>query len=358
MPPSTLECLPREIIEIIYLDALEVNFARASNVIAAAVSREAVYDIFMIQALWNDPQDCIRQRYSDREFLYVDELQRKVMSCRWFNIHRFERVLPVLLALTLDAIALQEKTRFPSKEIQQRQWSAASTMDTLQSLRLHTNDGYPKRLRIIDHFAIQAEYFNPNHGPRHIIRPVRVFWFPNKALHGPWTDDKVKLLVALRRAFGKRFTRLDLRAPALRQRHLAPVISDIACLQGIEAAIRQNCRVALLYLLDIRESFPPVTTNILHQKQFPDQLLMMAVQTHAPDFDIIELLVRASLTSARSCNLVKWSIASSLRGSVTENWLLSSLQQYSARGNCNTFWKALWSTPAAEESLLEQEPWL
>lgn len=45
MPLSTLETLPCEIIEAIYLDSLEANLARASNVIAVAVLREAVYDI-------------------------------------------------------------------------------------------------------------------------------------------------------------------------------------------------------------------------------------------------------------------------------------------------------------------------
>ncbi|KAJ6065851.1 hypothetical protein N7444_001504 [Penicillium canescens] len=374
MALSAIECLPPEIIEVIYLDALEVNFARASRVIAAAVSREAIYDIFMIQALWNDPQDCFRPRYSDREFVYMDvrcikrdyqespgfqselrlaayrpllisdqkELQQKVMSCRWFNVHRLERVLPTLLALTLDAILLQEKPGFPPKP-----YSGGNGA-------IHTNDGSPKRLRIMDQFAIEAEYSVPEHGRRHIIRPVRVFCLPDKALHGPWCDDRVSLLVALRRAFGKRFAYHDLSYSAMRQQTLAPVISEMACLQGIKDAIAQGNRLALLYLLDIRESFRPVATNTLHQTLFPDRLLKMAIHTHTPDFDIIKLLIRAR----PSCNLVKWTIATSLPRSVNETRLLCCLHQYSAVGSRNSLCRALWSNPALERSLLAEEPWL
>lgn len=48
MPLPILESLPGGIIEIIFLDAFGPNLARASNMIAAAVLREAVYDTFMI----------------------------------------------------------------------------------------------------------------------------------------------------------------------------------------------------------------------------------------------------------------------------------------------------------------------
>lgn len=50
MPLSTIESLPNEIIEAIFLEALEINLALSSNVIAAAISREPVYTVFMIHA--------------------------------------------------------------------------------------------------------------------------------------------------------------------------------------------------------------------------------------------------------------------------------------------------------------------
>ncbi|KAJ5265015.1 hypothetical protein N7505_007808 [Penicillium chrysogenum] len=362
MPLSTLESLPGEIIEIIFLDAFEVNLARASNVIAAAVSREAVYDIFMIQALWNDPQDCFRPRPSDSESIYCDMrctkrdyqgcpgfqselriaayrpllisdqrvLQQKVMACRWFNVHRLKRALPTLLALTLDAIMWQEHLRFPSKDVQRREWSGASAIETLRAQQMWTNDGYPKRLRVMDHFAIEAEYIAPEHGRRHIIRSIRLFLLPDKALHGLWSDEKVDLLVALRRAFGKRFTRHDLSCSAMRQQTLAPVFCGMACSQGIKDAIAQGNRTALLYLLDIRENFQPMTPNILLQSRFSDQLLKLATHTRAPDLDIIDLLVRANPSFARGRNLVKWTVATSLPRNLAKTRLLCCLQRYGA----------------------------
>jgi hypothetical protein len=121
-----------------------------------------------------------------------------------------------------------------------------------------TNDGYPKRLRVLDRFAIEAEYIGPEHGRRHIIRPIRLFILPEKPLHGLWSDEKVDLLVALRRAFGKRFARDDLPCSVMRQQSLHPVFSGMACLQGIKDAIAQGNRIALLYLLDIRGNFQPI----------------------------------------------------------------------------------------------------
>lgn len=119
---------------------------------------------------------------------------------------------------------------------------------------------------------------------------------------------------------------------------------------------RQPCSSSLI--ADIRESFRPVVTNILQQSWFPDQLLNMAIHMRTPDFDIIKLLVRASPPFTLSCNLVIWTIATSLPGNVTEVRFLRRLQQYSAVGCRSSLCRIPWSNPAVECSFLEQEPWL
>ncbi|KAJ6125936.1 hypothetical protein N7471_010429 [Penicillium samsonianum] len=391
MSLSTIESLPNEIIEAIFLEALEINLARASNVIAAAISREPVYTVFMIHAFWNDPQDCDRQRHFDRESVYTNvrfqkadyressairlalrpgqyhplsiqdqkKIQSQVVSCHWFNIHRFLRLLPTLLALTLDALILHENCRFPSIETQERQCSAARTIDSFRQNHLLTNDGYPKQLRVIDYLTIQATYYYLEHGRPHIVRTARILVLPEKVLRGPWDTDRLDLLVTLRRAFGKRFTTLDFSAGAVKQRFLAPEFSEAACLLGIEMAIRQNSRRALVYLVEIWDSFLPIHGgNVIRRKSLPDELLTMAMQNYTTDFDILYLLIQAKLPSVRkSREVMKWAQLASLHGSIARGWLVSYMQGQHLSNNGLHFWKTYRSIRFSKQPLLERESW-
>lgn len=122
---SKVELLPREIIEMIHLYALEPNLPRASPTIARVVSREFIYQTFVIQAFWNNPHGasysprvrggpqyacampdiCGKSRRFARwyRFLSIDEqsrLQRNVVRCRWFTGYQLKAILPVLFHWT------------------------------------------------------------------------------------------------------------------------------------------------------------------------------------------------------------------------------------------------------------------
>ncbi|THC88897.1 hypothetical protein EYZ11_011654 [Aspergillus tanneri] len=58
-PPARIESLPVEIIQMIYLRALEPNLARASILIANAVSNTMFYDIFLKHAFWKPSRVCL-----------------------------------------------------------------------------------------------------------------------------------------------------------------------------------------------------------------------------------------------------------------------------------------------------------
>lgn len=256
------------------------------------------------------------------------KIQSQVISCHWFNIHCFLRLLPTLLALTLDALILHKNCQFPLIKTQEIEWSAAGTIDLFRQNHLLTNDGYPKQLRVVDYLTIQANYHYLEHGRPHIVRTARIFVLPEKILLGPWDTDRLDLLVNLRRAFGKRFTTLDYSAEAMKQRSVARELSEAACLLGIEMVIRQNSRLALVYFLEIWVSFLPSHGGIvIHPISLPDELLTMSVHSYTTDFDVLYILIQAKLPSVRkSREVMKWAHLASLHGSIARGWLVSYMQ--------------------------------
>lgn len=391
MQRLTIECLPCEILEHIFLEAQEVNLARASRTIAAAVSQESIYDVFMINAFWNDPQDCIRRRHFDRECTYINlrfsktdyheswlfqrklrpgryqplriedqkELQRSVIACQWFNIHRFQRILPTLLALTLEALRLQERSRFPMLGEKPRQLAGSSKLVPHHVSDHAISDGYPKRLRIVDNFAIQATYETVAHGKSHIIRTARILVLPDRILRGPWDVDRLNLLVNLRRAFGKRLGPFVSNLESSIQSTIAPVFCDHACLQGIDVAVRQNSLVALMYLIEIREGFPSSCTNGTQKVPLPNHLVTMAMENDTIDFQILCLLVRAHISAIRSrSEMIEWAKLAILQSSLGARWLSGYVQgQVSCLSGLN-LWKAIHRSEASAYSLLASETWV
>lgn len=391
MQRLTIELLPDEIIEHIFLEALEVNLARASSAIAAAVSQERIYDAFMIHAFWNDPQDCIRRRHFDTESTYVNlrfrkrdyqesrlfgrkfqparyqpmkienqrELQSNVISCQWFKIHRFQRILPTLLALTLEALRLRERARFPLLKNQANHPSTNSKLVLNCDIDHDINDGYPKRLRIIDDLTIKATYQTPVHGKPHIIRTARILVFPDRILQGPWDTNRLGLLVNLRRVFGKRFGSFVSSVEKSIQSSIAPMFSDQACLRGMEVAIRQNSRLAITYLMDIRENFPLTCTSGIQKVPLPNHLLTMAMENDTTDFQILCLLMRALVPAIRpSSEMSKWTKLAILHGNLGARWLLGYLQGNNSSLSGIRVWRAIQETQLSKEPLLDSEIWV
>ncbi|OJJ81835.1 uncharacterized protein ASPGLDRAFT_176021 [Aspergillus glaucus CBS 516.65] len=124
---SRLELLPVELLERIFLYALNVNFARSSPSLAAAVSSERVYRVLILLAFWRDPHRSPEDADWDgngnggsagvarilRPLDYVpigeDErriLQSTVFRCTWCTVHRVLKYLPGLMALSVQRLWL------------------------------------------------------------------------------------------------------------------------------------------------------------------------------------------------------------------------------------------------------------
>ncbi|KAJ5318698.1 hypothetical protein N7476_005118 [Penicillium atrosanguineum] len=318
---SLLESLPTELVEKIFSEALEVNLARASILIARQVSREAVYEMFLLQAYWNDPQDCVRDphlhwnsayqdiqlpkydyagqdivaqhfsanRYQPLQIMEQEKLQRDVSSCRWFTLARFRQILPSLMTLTLNTVNYQWVCSRGLLEPSMNRDSSFAALDPSNGPDALYHDDVPRELEILDDVTIKGTYVNGACGRVHMIRTVRVSSLPEKVLHGPWTEDRLHLLLLLRRAFGKRFRWYDDGLWSQRQRKLSPDFSIQACFEGIEDAIVEKNEVALRYLLDVMQTFGPSKSSSRRGAHLPAKLYRLALRhavSHPHMFDM------------------------------------------------------------------------
>ncbi|KAJ5731734.1 uncharacterized protein N7483_006242 [Penicillium malachiteum] len=111
---SILEALPVEVIEQIFLYSLNINFARASPVLAAAISSERIYRLLILLAFWDDPGEHpvsaeIKRILSPVDYDYIGRLPRgrrsllqaQLFSCRWCTMERLLKQVPTLMVLTI-----------------------------------------------------------------------------------------------------------------------------------------------------------------------------------------------------------------------------------------------------------------
>ncbi|KAJ5110355.1 hypothetical protein NUU61_001612 [Penicillium alfredii] len=358
MAPGTLECLPNEILERIHLEALEVNFPRCSARVAAAVSREIIYRIFVIQAYWNDPQQCIRNRHFHRESIlrdttpnmmdYMDldfftaifrptfyrplppkeqaRLQSKVVTCRWFTVSRFRKILETFPGLTLNALSRQflfqpACLHFNTSHAQVGNGLRAAFLDNTDLCMIY--DPFAKYFAVQDSFIIKASYQSTHQGASHIIRTVRVLSIPDALLEGPWTEESIEIVILLRRAIGKRFLSGDSGEWASLQRKRGPTFSGEACLNGITRAINERRERLFRYLLDLQQAYNSPPTHFSYEPQIPHKPFLLAMAAYPQARIFLHLLVQTSPSYALSHqSILRWARNSSQPRDLLKDWLV------------------------------------
>lgn len=110
---SRLETVPVEVIEKIFLYSLNPNLPRASPVLAIALSREHIYNLLIILALWNDPMATdplspamVAMLTPLDEYVPLSrnargKLQDSIFRCRWCTMRRVRDQIPQIVNLTL-----------------------------------------------------------------------------------------------------------------------------------------------------------------------------------------------------------------------------------------------------------------
>ncbi|KAJ5698914.1 hypothetical protein N7462_000919 [Penicillium macrosclerotiorum] len=108
---SMLEALPVEVIEQIFLHSLNLNLPRASPALAAAVSREHIYNLLILLACFDDHPEWPRSVTIERIFAPLEytplepkaraRLQEAVFRSRWCTMERVCEQIPTIQNLTI-----------------------------------------------------------------------------------------------------------------------------------------------------------------------------------------------------------------------------------------------------------------
>jgi hypothetical protein len=105
---SWLERLPAELIEQVFLHALEINMAKASPLLGRILSSESIYRILILFAFFLDcgahPVEAKHFAPAAYRLLGFEEklvLQQGVLECRWCTLARVRQCLPTLRRLAM-----------------------------------------------------------------------------------------------------------------------------------------------------------------------------------------------------------------------------------------------------------------
>jgi hypothetical protein len=212
---SQLECLPVELIEKIFLYALDVNLPRASPSLAAALSSERIYRILILLAFWDDPPRAndtstveIAKAFQPLDYIPLEDEERRrlqcsILLCRWCTVRRIQALLPDLMRLTL-----------------QKHWFGAGlTMDCSQQealgrllkreedIRTFEGTGADSEFCILSivplvRVSIESIDFTPPCFKAFNVLSIKTF--PDKLIRGNdgFTDDDVANLELFRHAYG------------------------------------------------------------------------------------------------------------------------------------------------------------
>lgn len=322
---SRLERLPVELIEKIFLYSLNVNFARSSPSLAAAVSSERIYRVFVLLAFWRDPsphvsgiENANRESVSSagvsrilRPFDYVpideDErriLQSTVLRCKWCTVHRVLNQLPDLMNLTIQRLWIDAGIHM---ELDQQD-NLFRFLESPNHKEVFTFEGTKESihytLTIHPFISISIRTTSPESTTESTHHILNLLDFPAHLLQGTpspgFNKETIAFLELLRATSG--FTHTD--PPTM---HLAKNVSlsRDALQEGIHTAIIHRSHDALLTLLKIDEYFvrsttSPTTTDHNVNVNGEDTVYELPPEHYRaalPDTQTFQILLRASAES-------------------------------------------------------------
>lgn len=340
---SRLERLPVELIEKIFLYSLNINFARCSPSLAAAVSSERVWRVLILLAFWRGPPsptsskseersgNCISAgiarilRPLDYAPLGEDEqriLQSTVFRCKWCTVHRVLNNLPDLMALTIQRLWIDAGiTMDNDKQESLNQYLDSPTNHPTETLTFQgTKDTNTYTLALAPLASIRIT--SPETNEDTTIPLFNLLEFPPHLLRGGshgFNNKDIAFLELLRVSSG--FNRTDTNSM-----HLARNISlnRDALQEGIHKAIISRNHDALVTLLKIDEYHFRATTTNNTTINSEDMIYTLPAEhycTSLPDIQTFKLLLRASAESVPSddSSITAWAME---LGGAFGNWLL------------------------------------
>ena len=347
---SHLESLPAELIERIFLDCLEFNLPRASPALSASLSRERLYRVLILYALWNDPVPrdhgtpsarAVERLFRPLDYVPIElnercTLQMAVLECRWFTLERLKGCLPDFVNLSLHRWFYGRGKHANGLRIEK------SDMDAITgALEYHAFSWIPHKKKkngeldyVSCHKGVDAQCWQlaPQvqsvYATETLRYPLAAVTFPDKLLRGDaWTDEKLALFEFFRGCLSGSFVN---DTHAVRTHARSGLIED-KIQDGIHAAIVEQNPRALFNLLELDNTYSAYFSGQ------PDLAgITRAVQSHnfltavhtSDDPAIMKLLVRAcpELIPCDDPEITEWAMRLDEKGDPFAKFLLRLME--------------------------------
>lgn len=360
---SWLERLPVELVQQVFLHALEVNMARASPFLGRTLSQEPIYKVLILFSFFDDDeQNPVEGKHfapASYRLLSAEEkirLQEGVLGSRWCTVSRIRRYIPILMRLVIvqeqreewEGGGRDDAGNLLNKEADEPRRQPSSSRQALDiTPLLHS---YVDTSEAIAHDAAEGEDEGklsiPIPGrcgrrgclsvrcfPHRILSPVS--WHHDPDLNNDSTSNTghssraIDLLALLYRGW-------------LSSGMHPPQLDHFALRHGIETAVRERSRPALDLLLQIHEQVATSQATgggggsgqgIHHlPPDIPVSTLHLATRQGSASEWILESLIRG-LFKGRGIWILKddavltrWAIDWLEKGSGFARWLLDAME--------------------------------
>lgn len=227
---SSLERLPAELLEDVFLQCLNVNLPRASPVLASTLSSFYIKSQLLFKAFCSDQTYGLKHSEELIDILYtkqeVAKLQSSILRLRWMTMGFLRQCRPIFLARTLfrqfknfqfekwidgsPAAKLTHATvaKFVQEAYRRAEVGAGKT--AIEYLRWTSRVSGQQNVAITlglvnGDLLLEKATANSNYGYHtterrwKLINCLNGCRIPEKLLHGPWTDDKCEFLTLLSR---------------------------------------------------------------------------------------------------------------------------------------------------------------
>lgn len=344
---SMLETLPVEVIEQIFLYSLNLNLPRASSTLAAAISREHIYNLLIILACWNDPMNdrpfsapmagmLAPLHYVPRTLDERTKLQEAVFRCQWCTMNRVRDQIPKIVNLTLHrlwingGIEMEPDQRAALDRFMKRQDTTTSVFKgrcssldpfrKIASTHFPGSDPFPQthvqpELELHIQSNVRIEVGGPALGTTIVWPAIELQTFPVHLLRGRstgFTVEDVAFLDLLRLCSNNFYTGCGLpRSPS------PTTVNRMALHQGVRKAIRTQNLEALISLLKIDEltyrfGVSSQGRNAYYTIPSDHFVTVSRVGRNTPQLNLafFEALIRASAESipAHSSEITQWTV--------------------------------------------------
>ncbi|KAF2712117.1 hypothetical protein K504DRAFT_479875 [Pleomassaria siparia CBS 279.74] len=157
----TLQGLPQELLEIVFLHSMNINLSRASPDLGRKLSSMAIKMEFVMRSFFHTVDHTAKYNRKDPRFTSDATIQSELLNCRFFTWSFF--------------LGYVDRARDELIKIRGKPWKSLAVPDASSF-----NGLWPFKFTKIEHLGFAEE-----------------FQIPEKLLHGPWTADEASLLYVL-----------------------------------------------------------------------------------------------------------------------------------------------------------------